>query len=347
MVVFGAGASFDAVPTRPIDRFRNLDERLPLANELFGDRPHFAECQRQFPQCLDIVPRLLGPFGENSGPASIESALETLQLEAKTNARRYSQLAAVRFYIQKTIWDTNAKWSAVARGMTNYRGLIDKIMHWNPNGLPVWFVTFNYDTMLELALENFGCHINKLSDYTEHKVFKIIKPHGSVNWVRVVSQIGGRQPDFDYRSPKPQDVAQRLIESAQDVRLSDEFQLIKQWTVGKNGTVPIFPAIAIPVQTKADYECPRDHLELLKFWTRDVSRLLIVGWRGAEAHFRALLYDSLRERPVPTLIVDPDPNQVQENLEKCGLVGPYFHFLGGFTKFVVENPEIVDKFLCT
>jgi hypothetical protein len=304
MVIFGAGASYDALPTRPLDRFPNMDERLPLANDLFADRPHFARCLTQFSECLDIVPRLLGPFGNGSGPASIEAALEDLQNEASMNARRYSQLAAVRFYIQKVIWDTNAMWNSVAQGMTNYRSLIDKIVHWNQNQQPVWFVTFNYDTMLELALEHFGFHLNGMAHYVEQNVFRVIKAHGSVNWVRVVNKIGTSHRVY----PGPDSfVPKRLIECAADTELSDEFQLVKNYTVGRLGMKPVFPAIAIPVQTKTSFECPKYHLDLLKQWAPGITKLLIVGWRGAEAHFRKLLSDSLRERAVRTLIVDPDP----------------------------------------
>jgi hypothetical protein len=38
MVVFGAGASYDSIPSRVPSGAIKLEERLPLADELFDDR---------------------------------------------------------------------------------------------------------------------------------------------------------------------------------------------------------------------------------------------------------------------------------------------------------------------
>jgi hypothetical protein len=43
MVIFGAGASFDAVPSRKPVEHHALSERLPLAPELFADRTKMRE----------------------------------------------------------------------------------------------------------------------------------------------------------------------------------------------------------------------------------------------------------------------------------------------------------------
>jgi hypothetical protein len=58
LVIFGAGASYDSVPSRPPSKFPNIEERLPLANQLFADRGLFNNTMRRFPRCLAIVPYL-------------------------------------------------------------------------------------------------------------------------------------------------------------------------------------------------------------------------------------------------------------------------------------------------
>jgi len=70
MVIFGAGASFDSSPTygineeppgsKPEDR-HNAYHRLPLAKDLFANRPLFIDILDAFPQCKAIVPRLRTP----------------------------------------------------------------------------------------------------------------------------------------------------------------------------------------------------------------------------------------------------------------------------------------------
>jgi hypothetical protein len=43
MVILGAGASYDSVPSRPLCEHIGSAERLPLANELFDDRELFVK----------------------------------------------------------------------------------------------------------------------------------------------------------------------------------------------------------------------------------------------------------------------------------------------------------------
>src|SRR6266511_5311246 len=105
MVVFGAGASYDSAPSHPLPRYHGEADpaghvRLPLADELFGERALFAPILERFPRALYVVPRLrhLQP-GE-----TVERVMEALQVEAATDARRHRQLAAVRYYLQAAIW---------------------------------------------------------------------------------------------------------------------------------------------------------------------------------------------------------------------------------------------------
>ena len=76
LVIFGAGASYDSIPTYPPGTHiptgdtLNKFHRPPLANELFENRPVFAEAITYLPECAPIVPRLRSLKGE-----SLEAAL--------------------------------------------------------------------------------------------------------------------------------------------------------------------------------------------------------------------------------------------------------------------------------
>ena len=52
LVIFGASASYDSVPTRPPVRGLSLLPRLPLAEGLFSDRKLVAKALSKFPECL-------------------------------------------------------------------------------------------------------------------------------------------------------------------------------------------------------------------------------------------------------------------------------------------------------
>jgi hypothetical protein len=291
MVVFGAGASYDSVPTYPPgthvltgDTLNNF-HRPPLANELFANRPLFASAILQFPECQPIVPRL-----RTLGKNSLESVLQDLQSKAIGYPRGGQQLAAVRYYLQYILTHCPGNWRGVAQGITNYKSLLDLIERGHREGEPVCLVTFNYDTLLEDALSDFGLRIEYLPDYTKkHPYYRVFKLHGSVNWAREVStQL--RVANVN----DPQSVAREMIERIAELEITNNYALINSSPPGPSNGKPTFPAIAIPVEKKANFECPSDLIAELTGLLPQVSKLLLIGWRATEAHFLELLTKHLK-----------------------------------------------------
>lgn len=64
--------------------------------------------------------------------------------------------------------------------------------------------------------------------------------------------------------------------------------MIDNLTQQTSDSPALFPAIAIPVQSKIDFEMPPGHLELLKSIFRQLTKLLIIGWRATDAPFLQL-----------------------------------------------------------
>ena len=64
-------------------------------------------------------------------------------------------------------------------------------------------------------------------------------------------------------------------------------------TLGKIDDTTVFPAIAIPVENKREFECPVDHLKQLRMFLPHVTKIIIVGWRATETHFLDLLKSDL------------------------------------------------------
>jgi hypothetical protein len=182
LVIFGAGASFDSLPTYPPGTYipGGLEDlnRPPLANELFANRPLFAESISFYPQCQPIIPQL-----RTLGKHSLESVLQDLQTKADYHPRVHQQLAAVRYYLQDILLRAPGHWNQVAQGVTNYKSLVNLIERGNRLEKPVCLVTFNYDLLLENALHDFRLSIETFHDYTKkHPFFRVFKLHASVNW---------------------------------------------------------------------------------------------------------------------------------------------------------------------
>src|SRR5262245_59609321 len=165
LVIFGAGASYDSVPSKPASQTelwgrKLLPNRPPLANDLFSDIDVVTGALRRFPECYPIVP-YLQDIPDNQ---TIETVLENLRSESETDVVRKRQLAAIRCYLPFVIRDFEGRWLEVHNGITNYVTLLDQVRRAHRTEEPVCIVTFNYDCMIEDALRrSLDISINAMS----------------------------------------------------------------------------------------------------------------------------------------------------------------------------------------
>jgi hypothetical protein len=111
-----------------------------------------------------------------------------------------------------------------------------------------------------------------------------------------------------------------------------------------NGSV-LFPALAIPVESKLDFECPDEHLQALHTVIPEIDKLLIIGWRAAETPFLELMASRL-VHAVRGFVVAGNEDAAAETanrLAEAGVAGRYVGTDGGFTELVVNREA--DDFL--
>jgi len=350
MVVLGAGASYDSSQAyRPVypggggyasfaSTAPRPDDggpwRPPLAKDLFLDRHHaLGEIVTNYPKLSHILPYLREP----SNGRSVEQVLESLQEEGKDDPESQREFASVRYYLCELLHKVTEGWLAKTNRVTNYAPLLKDILRFNHAPEPVCLVTFNYDLLLENALGTFDFKPNPPEQHFDsHPILKLFKLHGSVNWSRFVEgQHGNRlQP-------------QHLIEQADTIKVSDTFVLANATNVDDmfRFVDPIFPAIAIPVQTKSEayFECPRSHLTYLAPMLDNVTKILIIGWQAREAHFLQMLKRKLpllRQVMVVGANAPDAENILQYFLKEIGKhILPQNRYVGqgGFTHFIVTQ----------
>lgn len=288
MVIFGAGASYDSSPDFVPNAALGMDGgggpwRPPLANSLFLDQGRlFGEIVVKYPRLTHVLPYLRTP----SAGKSVEQILESLQNEGKNCPERLRELAAVKFYLCDFLMRVTDEWTARTNGVTNYAPLIAEILRLDNSDEEVCLVTFNYDLLLERALVSFrDFNMKGPEDFlSSHPRLKIFKLHGSVNWSRTIGT-------GELYSPS------QLIEQADSLRPSDRF--VQANAAREYGAWrpygSVFPAIAIPVQTKTEnhFECPLAHREHLKAMLPNITKILIIGWQAREAHFLQMLCGNL------------------------------------------------------
>src|SRR5258708_19493212 len=75
----------------------------------------------------------------------------------------------------------------------------------------------------------------------------------------------------------------------------------------REGNSWVFPAIAIPVENKDEFACPKSHVAKLEQLLRFVTKTITVGWRATEADFLRMLQSQLTGQP-ELMIVSGDHN---------------------------------------
>ena len=134
------------------------------------------------------------------------------------------------------------------------------------------------------------------------------------------------------------------LDSTAELNISKQYQFINLSEfpidrLGQNAAAPLFPAIAIPIEIKSDYECPDYHLEALLAFLPKVDRILIIGWRGAEKHFLQTVAANLQQ-DVQGFVVSGSSNEATETIERikeAGIKGEYKAFGEGFSNFIVSR----------
>jgi hypothetical protein len=340
MVIFGAGASYDSspdflppnpehfVPAPPIPC------RPPLAAELFLDsNGAFRDIVQNYRKLLPILPHLRRP----SNGRSVEQELESWEAEASEDPERKRQLFSVRYYLHDLLLRISDEWLRQTSGVTNYVTLLDQIRHVNTAGEAVSLVTFNYDLLLDRALLSFDYkQKDPENEFDAHPIFKLLKPHGSVDWARYIDI-----------TPNTKLGIEQIIERADSIRLTNKY-------LRANATDPhqmfkfdrpVVPAIAVPVQTKTEdtFEWPQSQCATLEQFLPSVTKVLIIGWQAREAHFLSKLRLA-HPRPKLThlMVVGRNARDADATLNHLiEEIGPHAakFYLGqeGFTQFVLNH----------
>jgi len=139
-----------------------------------------------------------------------------------------------------------------------------------------------------------------------------------------------------------------MIDNVAELKISQRYRRCIQWPIAKEGNVTVFPAIAIPVENKNDFECPPEHLQALECFIPRVTKILLVGWRATDTPFLELLRKKL-SAPAQGMVVTGSSEEatgIGQRLSQLGIFKENFEAVGsGFTNFVIKRQA--DEFLKT
>lgn len=293
-IIFGAGASHDITPVTAGIHRSKIDWKPPLTSALFAPESVWSVEGGITPLPRNLVP-VLQLVRRQTEFLGIEGALERLKSEVGNDPKRWAQLLAVQEWLCRVLTQCTETSIEYVKGATTYVDLVSKLDHWQAQvNVPVNYITFNYDTLLERALEQCQTRPPSVHGFAFHEHFNVFKPHGSIDWSWEVR--------FD---PERRGLGDRPFSQAERDSLTLHAVPARAEGSRVNGVdFATFPAVAIPVVSKShsDFIFPPGRKEAMRSSLEKTTALLVIGWAGAEEHFMAEV--SARLKPdVPALVV--------------------------------------------
>lgn len=366
LVILGAGASYDSLNffNSGCDNLTLYKEYLnknpfrpPLVNDLF--KPLYLENLSVGESLYTHALSLASTFQRMAlSGADFEIQMTKIYEQIKNSAApavaRESDLKAlidVVYYLQELFVHCSRKF---IKQTSNYHDLVRRLYGCNDS---VTFVTFNYDCLLERALnQHVGVQFKTIDDYVKPEC-NVIKLHGSCNWGYTLpprfsmdgcSSLGHRMVDVDgvdsligYLGVLDEGMM-NVVELKSD---SDDCL----FATGGHGS--LFPAMLLPLSGTGDYFekrfiCPSFQLDVLKNKLLSVKKILIIGWSGNESHFLKFLNDNCNVPGMSVQIVGASGVEETHRLLGSCFSGAGFPSLwnDGFSHYL-QNEDNLEIFL--
>jgi len=295
LIVLGAGASYQCWPPG-----RQSLLTLPLANGLFSTENTQDELLNLY-NLTSLAAKLRRRAVVEGNKFNIEGELAGIKERAEKDGDFNVQkiLFKSRFYIQELIQKLSEATIEVTRGHTLYVDFLNDLKDWideNRRERFVDIVTFNYDTLIDKAMSTVYSHDwmvknneSALSAYYTGSNLRIYKPHGSINWGRIVTRNGTdnyiyediNQPTNDFNS----------------IDITDKFKFVDP-VYRTSERKDYVPAIAVPYKGKSFEECPIPMRSKMLEAIASAEAVLTIGWKGGDSHFVEELVKNSKARNV-------------------------------------------------
>lgn len=316
LVVIGAGASFDSIPTwqlggegNPLLEPAHLarrpfrDTKPPLTQDLAKAGPLVNWALDRWPQARPAVAHLRQVLGDSgwldadSQVVSLEAALGAFQSDGVIVPENLRSLLGFRFFLRDLIWASTdyTMSSQLTGGVTNYTSLLQHLALWAGSGdRAVVIVSFNYDLLLERAMESmWGFDPTHLESYLAHDRIHLLKPHGSLQWEWLLAGHRGylRAPPTVHGAAA---IDQALVHGEDTSSLQTRTMATYETDREVHSQLAV-PAMALPLDGKSSFCWPEEQRARFESLQGTVTRMVTIGWRGIEEHFTPLLRPLVKE----------------------------------------------------
>jgi hypothetical protein len=267
MVVLGAGASHDCAD-RDTAAQVNDDYRPPLARDIFA---------RNFDRILSHYPAVTARLDELRTKLAKGGNFEEIFRALLESAERHQNYWPLQLplYLRELFWTISLDY---LRGSSKFDTLVRRVLE--SYFEEVMFFNLNYDLFLEDALTNYDHHeFGALSSYIPvSKKWRHVKPHGSVNWAKILEN----SPVDGTGRPVPSRLQEMPV-------FSSELRVV-MWNRHSNdfyipgGGPPgyLYPQVVVPTDRPKTFVCPKDHVDQARTFVQNCGDFLLIGFSGRD-----------------------------------------------------------------
>ena len=278
-IILGAGASRGCVGDGIAARAK-AEYAPPLAREIFDDR--FDPILRQFLRLaahLDHLRTLL-----KVKDANFETILRDLYDSAERGDDRWS--LDIPLYLRELFWTISDEY---VEGSSKYDTLVQRVL--SSSFKKVLFLNLNYDLFVERALQNCNRHtFDSMNSYVPiNKKWLLVKPHGSVNWARVLEN-WPQYASGDYMS-FPSDIEKPPRFGSQIQIVLRTMQLPMRFYIAGVAERRLYPELVVPVEDprRKRFVCPKEHENQARGFVESCKTFLFIGFSGRDDDVLELL----------------------------------------------------------
>jgi SIR2-like domain len=330
-VILGAGASRGCLGNG-IAAHANNQWLPPLAKELFDRR--FDPLLSRFIRLaahLDDVRTVLSSEGSN-----FEKCLRDFYRSAERSGDRWP--LDIPLYLRELLWTVSDEY---LQGSSKYDTLVQRVL--GSSFEKIMFLNLNYDLFVENALRNCNRHLfDSVRSYIpRNKKWLLIKPHGSVNWARILEN-WPKYASGDLM-PFPSDMEEPpRFGSAIEVVLRT-MQTPRGYYIAGVAERRLYPQLVVPVEDPSvkKFVCPKEHEEEAKAFIGSCQTFVAIGFSGRDDDVLDLLQGMPRSSRL-IVVGNGDAANIAERI--CGAnapirakcIVPELHD-GGFAPFVESS----------
>ena len=331
-IILGAGASHGCADEATAAHV-NGGFRPPLVQDLFGAR--FNAILDRYPGLTARLDELRNDLRNN---ANFEEVFRGL-LESAERHRKFWPLQ-VPLYLRELFWTISLEY---VRGSTKFDTLVRRALE-SPYE-EVLFINLNYDLFLEDALTNYDQHeFSDIGSYSPmSRKWRYVKPHGSVNWARILENCPeGDQGWFLPTRLKQMPVFSPQLRVVMWNRHSRDF-----YVPGGGARGYLYPQLIVPTDQPKNFVCPREHIDQATMFIQDCQGFLVIGFSGRDEDVVGLLRNA-RNDARWVIVSCGDARSIFERLGRQGGSGTIsgvdaIFYDMGFAKFVDDGT--LDQFL--